>query len=66
VQSTLVPDLKVQMWTRILLIFMTGSAPTSPWLSIWPNVVTDLFAIWAGVSTIDGTSMNVSDGVQWH
>lgn len=35
------------------LAFHNRLASTSPWLSIWPNVLTDLFGIWLGVRIID-------------
>ncbi len=28
--------------------------PSSPWLSLWPNAITDFFAIWLGARIIDG------------
>lgn len=36
------------------LAFRDRVAPTSPWLSIWPNITTDLFGIWLAVRIIDG------------
>lgn len=35
------------------LVFHDRISSTSPWLSIWPNIITDLFAIWLGVRIID-------------
>jgi hypothetical protein len=35
------------------LAFHDRLSTTSPWLSLWPNIITDLFAIWLGVRIID-------------